>query len=375
MRGFKSVNMMIKELEELKRLERSGYTLREQWDRISSCPRFLQKLGGDPRNIIRFDWTWKKKLEHLFSFDEMEVLNYLQRKANWISPTEIGRDIGGYTRRGKRRTSAWASPICRQLVDKNLAERNSHGHYRLKQHIGQTPLEYRRGFELKDFFGPLEVCLLEAEPYLVSLVLSRLMAEEGKWTSLQKLPFPHILKPTSGYLLQKYKGHSWTFFLTANRSAHFVQKLSKELMTDGFYWHYSPPLQENFGYAFFKQGELQERYLCSSSLTTRFKEPDDPNKKSEIAVSKNQYNYSFWSQMRLVTEFDLLNEYRFLNVAFRFYEAYVPDIRRFPYYCDASGKYFPRGDSIIQPMEENSDIFSAIYLIQETAPISLMKKK
>lgn len=45
---------------------------------------------------------------------------------DWISPTEIGREVGGF---GKH--SSYGSPICKEMVKQGLVERNDRGHYRL----------------------------------------------------------------------------------------------------------------------------------------------------------------------------------------------------------------------------------------------------
>lgn len=61
------------------------------------------------------------------------VLDYLTEKSPaWVSPTEIGYEVGGLTKIGSQRHSAWASPICKRLVQDGCVVRNSRGHYRLK---------------------------------------------------------------------------------------------------------------------------------------------------------------------------------------------------------------------------------------------------
>jgi hypothetical protein len=68
-------------------------------------------------------YTWFKKMK--LTKNEEEVLQFL-KNANglWKSPTEIGNVVGG----GKRH-SAWASPICKKLVEKELAKRHGCGWY------------------------------------------------------------------------------------------------------------------------------------------------------------------------------------------------------------------------------------------------------
>lgn len=57
--------------------------------------------------------------------NEKDVLQYLKAaKGKWVSPTEIGRNVGG----GKRH-SAWGSPICKRLVKKGFAKRHDCGWY------------------------------------------------------------------------------------------------------------------------------------------------------------------------------------------------------------------------------------------------------
>jgi exoribonuclease II len=59
------------------------------------------------------------------------VLDYLKDK-DFTSPSVIGiahaREFG----LGMDHHSAWASPICKRLVERGLLERNNKGHYRLR---------------------------------------------------------------------------------------------------------------------------------------------------------------------------------------------------------------------------------------------------
>jgi len=71
--------------------------------------------------------------------NQQRVLNYLKEKGGFISPTQIGRDVGGKAvgvlgqQLNYYRGSSWASPICISLRRKGLAERNDKGHYRFKE--------------------------------------------------------------------------------------------------------------------------------------------------------------------------------------------------------------------------------------------------
>lgn len=57
--------------------------------------------------------------------NQKAVLNYLNnRRGAPISPTEIGREVGGGDRH-----SSWASPICKKLVEMGYAERTERGWY------------------------------------------------------------------------------------------------------------------------------------------------------------------------------------------------------------------------------------------------------
>jgi len=57
--------------------------------------------------------------------NEQWVLHYLEEcKPNFLSPTHIG----GQFRKGLH--SAFASPICKKLVEYGYAERNIKGHYK-----------------------------------------------------------------------------------------------------------------------------------------------------------------------------------------------------------------------------------------------------
>ncbi|HKI53910.1 MAG TPA: hypothetical protein VJ987_07275 [Anaerolineales bacterium] len=57
--------------------------------------------------------------------NERKIIEYLKTHAlGYVSPTEIGRVVGG-----NGRHSAWASPICKRLVRKGLAKRNERGWY------------------------------------------------------------------------------------------------------------------------------------------------------------------------------------------------------------------------------------------------------
>lgn len=44
----------------------------------------------------------------------------------WISPTEIGKVVGG-----EKKHSSYGSPICKKAVELGLMTRNDNGHYAL----------------------------------------------------------------------------------------------------------------------------------------------------------------------------------------------------------------------------------------------------
>ena len=68
-----------------------------------------------------------------------KVRNFLHfNHERWVSPTEIGNEVGGYVLTGnpyqgyhELRHSAWASPICLRLVKYGWAVRNKKGWYRI----------------------------------------------------------------------------------------------------------------------------------------------------------------------------------------------------------------------------------------------------
>jgi len=64
---------------------------------------------------------------------QQKVLEYLRSCAGWVSPAEVGINVGGRNSRGRMRYSSWGSPICKRLVELGLAERNRKGHYRALQ--------------------------------------------------------------------------------------------------------------------------------------------------------------------------------------------------------------------------------------------------
>ena len=64
---------------------------------------------------------------------EQKILEFLRERNEFVSPTEIGLEIGGITKSGLIRHSNWSSPICKRLVIKGLLERSKNGWYRLTQ--------------------------------------------------------------------------------------------------------------------------------------------------------------------------------------------------------------------------------------------------
>lgn len=54
-----------------------------------------------------------------------KILNYLEARNDWASPSEIALHIADSS-------ASWASPKCCRLVAIGYLERNEHGHYRVK---------------------------------------------------------------------------------------------------------------------------------------------------------------------------------------------------------------------------------------------------
>ena len=66
---------------------------------------------------------------------ETVVLEYLKNKKVYVSPTEIGKVVGGYNVRGILRNRSWASPICQRLVSRGLVLRNEYGWYKFNEYV------------------------------------------------------------------------------------------------------------------------------------------------------------------------------------------------------------------------------------------------
>lgn len=65
--------------------------------------------------------------------DEKKVYEYLkEHNGKFISPTQIGKEVGGISSTGIPRHSAWASQICSELVTKELIIRHQCGWYASK---------------------------------------------------------------------------------------------------------------------------------------------------------------------------------------------------------------------------------------------------
>ena len=66
------------------------------------------------------------------SVPQQQILKYLHVKwefmPEWISPTQIGKDVGG-----SNRHSAWASPKCISLAKKGLIDRSINGTYMINK--------------------------------------------------------------------------------------------------------------------------------------------------------------------------------------------------------------------------------------------------
>lgn len=70
-------------------------------------------------------------MEIKLSENEKNVLDFIKSvQPDWVGPNRIGLQVGGLSSGGIQRHSAWASPICKRLVDKGLLERDTLGHYR-----------------------------------------------------------------------------------------------------------------------------------------------------------------------------------------------------------------------------------------------------
>lgn len=355
---------MLKEIEDLRKLERAGYSLQEQWSAISNSPLLLKQLGGDPRNIIHFDASWKTKLDQLFSLKELDVLNYLQKNSSWVSPSEIAREIGGYSIHGKRRNSSWASPICKQLVEKGLVERNDKGHYKAKEKLKPCDIEFCRGFELTlPIERNLNIGLIQTDAYRVSLALSRILKNQGKFLSIKKLPHPHLSERIYGYMLQQYRGHAWTFFLTDSPALGLIQVLSQELQSKGLHWYHSN-YSSWAGYSLFSDGDLFERYEYGPKQNAEALKYLSGNTSFYYQLSQEDAErvYSFQSQIRNVNAGEIRTVGHFLRTSFRFHDAYVPSLETLHYTCIPGG-YIPRGDYF--PMNEEQTSFSSVYLLKK----------
>lgn len=68
-------------------------------------------------------------LNSLTDYERM-ILYYLEGKG-FVSPTQIGK----YLHPTQMYGSPWASPKCLHLVELGLLERNSRGHYALKEEV------------------------------------------------------------------------------------------------------------------------------------------------------------------------------------------------------------------------------------------------
>lgn len=78
-------------------------------------------------------WPCMRKLTK----NEQRIVDYLADRAGlWVSPTQIGAEVGGMVGEGSvkphLRHSSWASPICLRLVRFGLLQRNYEGHYRVR---------------------------------------------------------------------------------------------------------------------------------------------------------------------------------------------------------------------------------------------------
>ena len=62
---------------------------------------------------------------NILTKNQQAVYDYLKAaNGKFVSPTEIGNEVGGWPKH-----SAWASPICKRLVELGLAKRHKCGWY------------------------------------------------------------------------------------------------------------------------------------------------------------------------------------------------------------------------------------------------------
>ena len=82
--------------------------------------------------------VWKLIEDHWFKnkynlpYCQDIVLKYLLSKNCFVSPTEIGNNVGGFSLGGLKRSSAWSCRILKRLIDKGLVIKNEKGFYRYK---------------------------------------------------------------------------------------------------------------------------------------------------------------------------------------------------------------------------------------------------
>ena len=82
--------------------------------------------------------VWKLIEDHWFKnkynlpYCQDIVLKYLLSKNCFVSPTEIGNNVGGFSLGGLKRSSAWSCRILKRLIAKGLVIKNEKGFYRYK---------------------------------------------------------------------------------------------------------------------------------------------------------------------------------------------------------------------------------------------------
>lgn len=67
--------------------------------------------------------TMHDKIEKTIEYMKMVAL---KEGRDWITPTEIGRFVGG-----PKKHSSYGSPICLKMVELGIAEKNNKGWYKL----------------------------------------------------------------------------------------------------------------------------------------------------------------------------------------------------------------------------------------------------
>jgi hypothetical protein len=62
---------------------------------------------------------------------QLAILMFLHKEIRFVSPTDIGIQVGQFSGTGQLRDSFWSTPKCQGLHAKGLAERSHAGMYRI----------------------------------------------------------------------------------------------------------------------------------------------------------------------------------------------------------------------------------------------------